>query len=128
MFGDLLTLYTLGGTDGGKKGEGEGEGRGGGHDAAHTAGAGGGGRPLMCFFAGPSSILRILWPNSSVECVSLRFSLRGEQLTKRHVFESPPSESCSRCVSFELRYLHPASEGLHAQDELSDAEHGTQTS
>lgn len=29
MFGDLLTLYTLGGTDGGKKGEGEGEGRGG---------------------------------------------------------------------------------------------------
>jgi hypothetical protein len=57
---------------------------------------GGGGIPVTCFFAGPSSIFLIRCPNSSVECVSLRFSFSGEQLTKRHVFESPPSESCRR--------------------------------
>ena len=56
-----------------------------------------------CLVAGPSSILRMPSPNASVQCVSCRFDCSGLTLMNTQVLESPPSESCSTCVSFELR-------------------------
>ena len=47
--------------------------------------------------------LRIDDPNCSVLMVSCRLLSDGLMFTKKHVLDWPPSESCSRCVSFEFR-------------------------
>ena len=60
--------------------------------------------PSTTFFdALPSSTLRTFSANVSDESDSGAESAAGLMLTNMKVFESPPSESESRCVSFELR-------------------------
>ena len=59
--------------------------------------------PPGAFCGGPISTARTRVAKLSVQSVSEMLSPVGRQCTSMSVLESPPSESCSRAVSLELR-------------------------